>query len=306
MTTMTSQEDAGPVSKNARKFNVANLLIGAFISLYTLCCLLPFVLTFMVSITDEASIQRYGYSFFPKEFSGYAYELMFQSGSSVINGYVISIVVTVFGTLIAVLITGLAGYTLSNKNVVHRNKLSFFFFIPMVFNAGIVPWYLMCTTLGLKDNIWALIIPNLLFSPFNLFLVRNFMSGLPDSLRESATIDGANDMVICLRIYFPLSMPVLATIGLFYGLGYWNDWWNAIMLVDSQNLYPVQYLLLQLKSQINMLKDLQYIAGAINVTPPSESLKMATAIITIGPIILLYPFLQRYYVSGLVVGSVKE
>lgn len=132
------------------------------------------------------------------------------------------------------------------------------------------------------------------------------MSGLPDSLRESATIDGANDLVIALRIYFPLSMPVLATISLFYGLAYWNDWWNAIMLVDNNKLYPIQYLLLQLKSQISMLKDLQYLAGAGYATPPAESLKMATAIITMGPIVLLYPFLQRYYVHGLVVGSVKE
>jgi putative aldouronate transport system permease protein len=146
----------------------------------------------------------------------------------------------------------------------------------------------------------------LLFNPFNLFLVRNYMSGLPDSLRESATIDGANDLTIALKIYFPLSLPAIATIGLFYGLGYWNDWWNAIMLVDDKKLYPIQYLLLQLKSQISMLKDLQYTASAGYATPPSESLKMATAVITIGPIALLYPFLQRYYINGMVVGAVKE
>jgi putative aldouronate transport system permease protein len=259
----------------------------------------------MVSITDETAILRNGYSFFPQKYSFYAYRLMFQGGSSVINGYLISIFVTVAGTCGAVLITGMAAYTLANKHVAYRGVLGMLFFIPMVFGTGMVPWYLICNQLGLRNNLWALLIPNLLFNPFNLFLVRNFMSGLPDSLRESATIDGANDMTIAFRIYFPLSLPVLATVGLFYGLGYWNDWWNAIMLVDSKKLYPIQYLLLQLKSQIAMLKDLQYMAGVINVTPPTESLKMATAIITIGPIILLYPFLQRYYVKGLVVGSVK-
>jgi len=230
---------------------------------------------------------------------------MFQSGSNVINGYAISVFVTVVGTILAVIITGLAGYTLSNKNVKYRGALGLYFFIPMVFSAGIVPWYLICITLHLKDNILALLIPNLLFSPFNLFLVRNFMDGIPDSLRESATIDGANDIIISFKIYFPLSMPVLATIGLFYGLAYWNDWWNAIMLVDSRNLYPIQYLLLQLKSQISMLRDLQYLSRTGNLTPPAESLKMAIVIITIGPIMLLYPFLQRYYVKGLVIGSVK-
>ena len=209
------------------------------------------------------------------------------------------------GTLSAVLITGLASYTLANKNVQYRNVLGMYFFIPMVFGSGIVPWYLICSMLHLRDNIFALLIPGLLFSTFNMFLVRNFMSSLPDSLRESATIDGANDIVIALKIYFPLTVPALATIGLFYGLGYWNDWWNAIMLVDQQKLYPIQYLLLQLKSQISMLKDLQYLSGATSVTPPTESLKMATAIVTIGPIVLLYPFLQKYYVKGLVVGSVK-
>lgn len=293
------------ISKLNRKYTFANFLISAFILLFTLACLMPMVLTFMVSITDEQSIMRNGYSFIPEKVSFYAYQLMFRKGSDVLQGYLVSIFVTVVGTLSAVLITGLAAYTLANKNVRYRNALGMFFFIPMVFTAGIVPWYLICGALNLKDNIFALIVPNLLFSTFNMFLVRNFMSGLPEELRESATVDGANDAVIAFRIYFPLSVPSLATVGLFYGLGYWNDWWNAIMLVDSKDLYPIQYLLLQLKSQINMLKDLQGAAGSAGVTTPSESLKMATAVITVGPIVLLYPFLQKYYVKGLVVGSVK-
>lgn len=288
-----------------KKFSWGNFFIGLFITAFTLLCLLPMVLTFMVSITDETTIMRNGYSFLPKKISFYAYELMFRNGSAVIRSYVISIIVTVAGTLLAVVITGLAAYTLSNKNVKYRNVLGMYFFIPMVFGAGIVPWYLICNLLHLRNNIFALIIPSLLFSTFNMFLVRNFMSALPDSLRESATIDGANDIIIAVKIYFPLTVPALATIGLFYGLGYWNDWWNAIMLVDSEKLYPIQYMLLQLKSQISMLKDLQYLSGATSMTVPSESIKMATAIVTIGPIVLLYPFLQKYYVKGLVVGSVK-
>lgn len=288
-----------------KKYSWGNFIIGFFILAFTLLCLLPMLLTFMVSITDETTIMRYGYSFLPKKISFYAYGLMFRDGSSVIRSYVISIFVTVVGTLSAVGITGLAAYTLANKNVKYRNVLGMYFFIPMVFGAGIVPWYLICNMLHLRNNMLALIIPGLLFSTFNMFLVRNFMSALPDSLRESATIDGANDIIIAVKIYFPLTVPALATIGLFYGLGYWNDWWNAIMLVDSEKLYPIQYLLLQLKSQIAMLKELQYLSGATSMTVPSESLKMATAIVTIGPIVLLYPFLQKYYVKGLVVGSVK-
>lgn len=288
-----------------KKFTWSNLFIGLFIVLFTLVCLFPLLLTFIVSITDETTIMRYGYSFIPQKLSFQAYRLIFRDGSSVIRAYLVSVTITVVGTLSAVIITGLAAYTLANKNVKYRNVLGMYFFIPMVFGSGIVPWYLICNMLQLRDNIFALLIPGLIFNTFNMFLVRNFMSSLPDSLRESATIDGANDLVIATKIYFPLTVPALATIGLFYGLNYWNDWWNAIMLVDNKNLYPIQYLLLQLKSQIAMLKDLQYISGATSMTAPSESLKMATAIVTIGPIILLYPFLQKYYVKGLVVGSVK-
>ncbi len=288
-----------------KKYSWGNFFISLFILAFTLLCFLPMLLTFMVSITDETTIMRYGYSFIPKKISFYAYSLMFRDGSSVIRSYIISIFVTVVGTLSAVVITGLAAYTLANKNVKYRNVLGMYFFIPMVFGAGIVPWYLICNMLNLRNNMLALIVPGLLFSTFNMFLVRNFMSALPDSLRESATIDGANDFIIAVKIYFPLTVPALATIGLFYGLGYWNDWWNAIMLVDSEKLYPIQYLLLQLKSQIAMLKELQYLGGATGMTTPSESIKMATAIVTIGPIVLLYPFLQKYYVKGLVVGSVK-
>ena len=288
-----------------KKFSRANLLIGGLILLFTLICLFPMVLTLMVSITDENVIMRYGYSFIPRKISFYAYKLIFKGGSSVLRAYMISIFITVVGTLAAVGITGLAAYTLANKNVKYRNALGMYFFIPMVFGSGIVPWYLICNMLHLRNNLFALLVPGLLFSSFNLFLVRNFMSSLPDSLRKSATIDGANDFVIALKIYFPLTLPALATVGLFYGLGYWNDWWNAIMLVDTQKLYPIQYLLLQLKSQIGMLRELQYLSGSSAITPPTESLKMATAIITVGPIILLYPALQKYYVKGLVVGSVK-
>jgi putative aldouronate transport system permease protein len=183
--------------------------------------------------------------------------------------------------------------------------MAFFFFVTMVFNPGIVPWYLVTYNLGLYNNILALIIPRLLFNPFNLFLTRNFMRGIPDSLMESAKIDGARDSYIAFRIYFPLSVPVLATIALFYGLAYWNDWFNAIMLVTNNDLHPLQYFLFRLQSEIQMIRDMsEYMVGT-DVELPTETIKMATVIMTIGPIIFLYPFLQRYFVKGLVIGSVK-
>lgn len=288
-----------------KKLKISDFFICFSVAAFSLVCLVPMLLTVMVSVTEEEMIRRNGYSFFPEKFSIYAYKLIFHGSSSVMNSYLITIFVTCAGTAAAVLITAAAAYTLSNKQVKYRNHLALYFFITMIFNAGLVPWYMVCRSLRLTDSLLSLIIPGLMFSPFNLFLTRNFMDGIPDSLRESATIDGANDITIAIRIYFPLSIPVLATISLFYGLTYWNDWFNAIMLVDNDRLYPLQYLLLVLQSQISMINKLQGNIGQGQLSPPTESIKMATTIATIGPIVLLYPFLQRYFVKGLIIGSVK-
>ena len=284
---------------------VSDITILLLLLLFSLFCLVPLLLSLAVSLTDEACIQKYGYNLIPAKLSIKAYKTIFLEGSIVFRSYLVTIVITVAGTLGAVTITGMAGYTLANKNVRYRNLLALFFFIPMVFNGGIVPWYMMCKNLGLRDNILALIVPSLLFNPFNLFLVRNFIMGIPESLRESAKIDGAGDLRIAFQMYLPVCTPVLAAITLFYGLAYWNSWWNAIMLIDNQNLFPLQYLLLKIRSEIRMLSELRGSISIASMNLPTESLKMATAIITIGPIILLYPYLQRYLVKGLIIGSVK-
>ncbi len=287
----------------SRLFDIANATLIGFVSLL---CLVPMLLVLMVSFTSEASIQQNGYQLFPSEFSLDAYKLLLGT-SPLYRSYLVSLFVTIVGTLIAVLITGMAGYTLAAKHIRYRNGLAMFFFITMVFNTGLVPWYLINLELGLRNNIWALIVPSLIFNPFNLFLVRNYMSQIPGSLIEAAKIDGANDIFIAFRIYFPLCMPVLATITLFYGIGYWNNWFNAIMLVDNQNLYPLQYLLFKLNSEINMIQQMQS-SGVIvsDAVLSQESVKMATAILTIGPVIFFYPFLQRYFIKGLLIGSLKE
>ena len=286
--------------KRNNLFDTVNVAVTGLFSLF---CALPMLLVIMVSVTDETMIKKYGYSFFPREFSLDAYKLIFDGNDLIQRSYMISILITVIGTTAAVLFTAAGAYALANRQVKCRNGLSLFFFITMVFNPGLVPWYIMCTKLGLKDNILALIIPTLIFNPFNLFLVRNFMRGIPDSLMESAKIDGANDMITAFKIYFPLSKPVLATIALFYGIGYWNDWFNSIMLLDNPELYPLQFMLYKIKSEIEMLNKLQGVGALFDV--PTDSFKMATAVITIGPIILLYPYLQKYFIKGMVIGSVK-
>jgi putative aldouronate transport system permease protein len=287
-----------------KRLSVFDILLYIFLTLFALACALPLLLVASISFTSEDAITRYGYALIPAEFSLDAYRMLFSSVGTVASSYLISILMTVIGTASAVLITASAGYTLANQNVKYRNLLALFFFIPMLFSAGLVPWYLINAALGLKDNFLALVVPRLMFNAFNMFLVRNYMKSLPAALGESAKIDGASEFVIAFRIYFPLSVPVLATIALFYGMGYWDDWYNAVMLVSNPDLYPLQYLLFQIQNQINMslyLKDM-----GIESDLPSESFKMATVIVTIGPIVLLYPYLQRYFLKGLIIGSVKE
>ena len=281
-----------------------DLSIYLFLLLFAVFCAVPMLLIVMVSVTDEAAIIEYGYSLIPSKTSGAAYATVFRRGSSVLRSYVVTVLVTFVGTLLAVSITAMAAYTLANRHVKYRNGMAMFVFITMLFHSGLVPWYVMCRNLGLTNNVLALIIPSLLFNPFNLFLVRNFMKGVPDSLMDSAKIDGASDFRIAFAIFFPLSTPVLAAISLFYALGYWNDWFNAIMLVDNKRLYPLQYLLLKLR-ELQTLAELQMPSISSEVAIPGESLKMATAIVTIGPIVFFYPFLQRYFVKGLIIGSIK-
>lgn len=280
------------------------MLIYAALTLFSLACLLPILLTLAVSFSNEDSIVQHGYSLFPDGWSLDGYRTIFVNKAIIFRGYGISIIVTVAGTLLALVVTTLAAYPLSNPNVKYRNFLALYFFITMLFNGGLVPWYLMCIKLGLANNIFSLIVPMLMFNAFNMFLVRNFMESLPSALRESAYIDGANDLRIVFQIYMPLCKPVLATVTLFYALAYWNDWFNAIMLVDDKALNPLQYILFQLRSNIQMLEMLP--KGASNeYTMPAESVKMATVIITVGPIVFLYPYLQRYFTKGLIIGSVK-
>lgn len=288
------------------KQNKWQMLIAFFLILVSLSCILPLMLVVSISFTDEAAIVKNGYSLIPSQFSLAAYRNIFSGGKQVWRSYGVSVFVTLVGTMINVCITGMAGYALANPSVRYRNELAMFFFVTMVFNGGMVPWYMICKTVGLTENIWALLIPNLIFSSYNLFLARNYMRDIPTALVESAKLDGANDACIAFKIYFPLSKPIMATIALFAAIGYWNDWWNSIMLVSDTSLYPVQYLLMKLKSDINMMKNLQNsgFAGAAAMKP-AESLQMATVVITIAPILLFYPFLQKYIVKGLVIGSVK-
>lgn len=264
---------------------------------------IPFILTVIVSISGESSVFKNGYSLFPETFSLDAYRLIF-SGSEVWNSYLVSILVTTIGTAVGLLLSAMLANAMSQSKVKYRNVIAFIIFFTMIFNAGLVPWYIFVTKyLHLKDTLAALILP-MLINPFHVFLIRNYFKSLPPALMESAEIEGAGPFYTFTRIMIPLSAPIIATVALFYALAYWNDWGLALWLIDSRELYPLQFILFKVQSMINYMSSQgSMISGS--QTLPSETAKMAMVLVTIGPIILVYPFIQQYFVKGIMIGAVK-
>jgi putative aldouronate transport system permease protein len=271
--------------------------------------ILPLILVFMVSITDETTIIRDGYSFFPNKISFSAYRYLFLDSMTIVRAYGVTIFVTVVGTLIGLFITALLAYPISRRDFPYRKGLSFFIFFTILFNGGLVPWYLVFTQLlNVKDNIWSLIVPGLLLNGFFVLIMRTFFeTSVPSEVIESAYMDGAGEFRIFFQIVIRLSTPVLATIGLFYTLNYWNDWFNSLVFLTNSKIYSLQYLLNKI------LLDIQFLsrntqnnnASQIIAALPTQTVRMAMAIIGVGPIVLAYPFVQKYFVKGLTVGAVK-
>lgn len=286
---------------------LSNLPIAIILLIFAMLCVLPFWLVLSGSLTSEAEIMSSGFGLFPKKIDFTAYKILMTNMSRILNGYKISLIVTVVGTTLTVVVVSLAAWPISQNRVKYHNALNFFVLFTMLFSGGMVPWFIVCRNmLHLTDTIWALILPYVA-NAWYIFLVRNYYRGIPDELVEAAKIDGAGEYRIFGQIIFPLSKPVLATIALFVCLAYWNDWWLGIMLVDKVEMQPLQLLLRTITSNIQFLSTAGN-ANAVAVASssiPSEAIKMATCIITIGPIILVYPFVQKYFVKGIMVGAVK-
>ncbi|WP_042168462.1 carbohydrate ABC transporter permease [Paenibacillus gorillae] len=282
-----------------------NVIGYSMLTVLSLICLIPFWLIVSGSFTDELEIIAEGFKLFPNALSFEAYKSVFSNPEQIYRAYGVTIGVTVAGSLLGLLVTSMAGYVLSRKDFVYRNKLSFFIYFTTLFSGGLIPWYIMMTKhLGLKDSYWALILPPLV-SAWNIILMRSFMKSIPDSIVESAKIDGAGDFRIYWKLIMPLSTPGLATIGLFLALGYWNDWFNANVFITSGDKYPLQFLLYKILSSAAVLQTNNGAYLAANIVPPTETLKMAVAVVATGPVILFYPFVQRYFVKGLTIGAVK-
>ena len=290
----------------SKTFNrVATILLTVLV----IITLLPILLIVIASFTEEQTLIRDGYTFFPKNFSLDAYYYMVKQGAVIVRAYGVSIFVTVVGTCLSVLLTTMLAYPMSRKSFKFRNALAFFVFFTMLFNGGIVPSYIMWTKfLHIKDTIWALIIPNYLVTAFNVILVKNFyQNSIPDSLVEAAQIDGASEFTIFRKSMFPLAVPTVATISLFTGICYWNDWTNGLYYLSDEKLYSIQLLLMKIMNNIQALRSNSTAAllGTGTVDLPGTSIRMAMAVIGILPILLIYPFVQKYLVKGVVVGAVK-
>ncbi|MCJ7739673.1 MAG: carbohydrate ABC transporter permease [Anaerolineae bacterium] len=276
--------------------------------LFTVFCFLPFYLLVISSFTDQQVLQLDGYSLWPRKFSIEAYKWVL-NGKPVLVGYQVSTFVTVVGTFLSVALMSGVAYALSVKKFKFRNQLSFYIYFTMIFSGGLIPWFITCRALGLYDNIWALIVP-MLMNPWWIFILRNYFNGLPGEIMESAVIDGASDWTILTRIVLPLSMPVLATTALFVAVGYWNDWWHGVILLDFAEFRPLQVIILRIINSIRAIRQAMAMEGGSSLAIssaqiPAKSIRMAIVVVTIGPIILLYPFVQRYFIKGLTVGSVK-
>ena len=292
--------------KNGHGDTVCFKAIGyPLICLFALVCIIPFFLIIASSFTSESYIIKNGYVLWPKEFSTSAYELIFKNPAKILRAYGVTAFVTIVGTAISVFVNAMTGYVLQRKDFRWRNIFSFYFFFTTLFSGGLVPWYILCVkTLHLKNTIWALIIPTIV-SVWNIILVKGFMGGIPGEITESAKIDGAGDFRIFVKLILPLSKPVVATIGLFTALAYWNDWYMCMLFIDKKELFDLQYLLYQLMGSIKALREIASQSTISVSSMPIESTKMALTIVATGPIILVYPFVQKYFVKGLTLGSVK-
>lgn len=293
-------------AKGHATFNVISKIILIILSA---ACLFPFILMIIGSFSDNTTVLVKGYSLFPEKWSMDAYNIIFKYPDQVLDAYKVTIFVTVVGTAMALTITTLCGYALSRPNFRSRDKISFYLYFPSLFSGGLIPWYIMMTqVLKLTDTLWALIVPNLV-SAYNIFLVRNFIkSSVPLEIFESAKIDGAGELRTFARIILPLISPVTATVGLFISLGYWNDWFLSNLFINTPSKYSLQYYLYNMINSTKALQELMALTGgdiSIDIEVPSETTKLAMAVVATGPIIFLYPYIQRYFVKGLVIGSVK-
>lgn len=280
------------------------IIAGVILTILSLMCVLPFVLIISGSLTGETALLVEGYKFIPTELSWAAYEYLFMDAMVIVRAYGMTFLVTIVGTAIGLTcMTGLS-YAISRKNLPGRNGIAFFVFFAMLFNGGIVPTYIMYVRyFGIKDTIWALIVPNYLIFGFYIIMMRTyFTSNLPEEVLESARIDGAGEFRILLKMVVPMSVPILATVGMMQAITYWNDWQNGLYYITDKKFYTIQLILNRMLQNIEAIRTL---VVNVSIELPSVSVRMAVAVLGALPILVIFPFFQKYYVKGITIGAVK-
>ncbi|MGI8350049.1 carbohydrate ABC transporter permease [Niallia circulans] len=294
-----------------RTFNrKTNIFFNIMVGLFAFSCIFPFLFVIIISFTSETALITNGYALWPSEWSIQGYTYLADLKTQIIQSLFITVFVTVVGTFINVAFTSTYAYAISRPNFRYKRFFTIFALITMLFSPGMVPSYIVMTNmLQLKDTVWALILPMAL-SPFNIIVMRTFFRRqVPESIIESSRIDGASEMRTFTQIVLPLAVPGIATISLFAALGYWNDWFNALLYIQSDNLIPLQYLLMKIQSNIDFMTQNAGLSGNLSgglAAIPKEATRMAMVVISTLPIACSYPFFQRYFVSGLTIGGVKE
>lgn len=276
--------------------------------LISVIMVVPFLLLISASFTDNDSIIRYGYSLIPRKFSLEAYKYIWTEKEQIFRAYFITIAVTFLGTAVGVMVSLMYGYAISKKNFPGRNFLAFYLFFTMLFNGGLVPTYIWYTRyLHIKNTIWALVFPGLLMGAYNVIMIRTYyQNSVPGELAEAAKIDGAGEFTTFFKVYMPLSKPIIATMAMFVGLAYWNDWTNGLYYITDNRLFSIQQLLNNILRTIEYLSTNPYSSSlSLTVKMPEETVRMAIAVVGMIPVFLMFPMLQKYFVKGITVGSVK-
>ena len=304
------EEKAIKIKEHKIKLDISDRIIRTvgyvFVTFFSLMCLFPFVLIVSTSFSAENYVSKNGFTLIPHEFNLEAYNMLFRNSKALLGSYGVTIAMTLLGTAIGLFIISMTGYALQRKDFPYRNKISFYIYFTTLFQGGLVPFYILMTKYyGLKDSYLAVFLP-LMLSPWLIILMKNFIKAIPFEITESGKIDGAGDLTIFIKLILPMLKPALATIGLFIALGYWNEWYfSSLFLSAAVDYKPLQYHLYKIINEIAALKN--SVAGSYVTIEsfPQETLKMATAVVATGPVILFYPFVQRYFIAGITVGAVK-
>jgi len=283
-----------------------HIIKGVLLALLSVLCVLPFIVIISGSFTDNLTILRDGFSLFPRNFTVEAYKSIFRSPQDIIQAYKMNFYYTFMGTAFGLLIITLTAYVISRKEFKYRNQVSFLIYFTTIFGGGMIPWYLMyANVLGLRGDTLAIWFPALM-TPFLVILMRTFITGsVPDAVVESAKIDGAGHWIIFWQIVLPVLGPGLATVGLFQALGYWNDWYRSSMFSTSSETWSLQFYLYDLVNSTQAMRQMAQNVSIDTTDLPTQSVKLAMAVVATGPVLLFYPFVQRYFVSGITIGAVK-